>query len=111
MLSVLLFAPLLLVAPASAAPRLQKDDVAVAYSVVTVTSTATVCPESTPHGAAPLAFSEKYSPAATQSALASPPSPNTASPQTETQGNSRPRGAYNNALYFTNWYVFTSPCM
>ncbi|KAK0731812.1 glycoside hydrolase superfamily [Lasiosphaeris hirsuta] len=82
----LLFTPFLLAAPASAVPRLVRDDVAPQCAVVTVTKTETVWatdPTQTPAaipqapaiegpGVSPLAFTEKYNPASPQSALANP---------------------------------------
>ncbi|KAK1754872.1 glycoside hydrolase family 18 protein [Echria macrotheca] len=92
MLSLLVYAPLLLVAPAAAAPSLlQKDDVQSgpgggACVVATITVTETVWTDPTPAptvaGAgpevSPLVFTDKYSPAvATQPALGNPASPDT----------------------------------
>ncbi len=82
----ILFAPLLLVAPAAAAPALSKDEAGCA--IVTVTATETVWADSsrpTPAvveaapAVSPVVFSEKYAPAATQPAEARPdtaPRPN-----------------------------------
>ncbi|KAK5663307.1 hypothetical protein OQA88_3735 [Cercophora sp. LCS_1] len=125
MLSFLLFAPLLLAAPGSAAPKLQKNDAGSQCAVVTVTATETVYADGPAPAAptgngiplSPLAFTEKYSPQATQPAVASPghphgnPGPNT--PPTTPQGDQpspqtggHPRNGYSNALYFTNWGVY-----
>ena len=124
----LLFAPFLLIAPAAAAPTPLEDDAGPGCAIVTVMATKTVYADATPD-VSPLAFTEKYAPAATQSALAVPndkPSPDVVAPPAspavqptvDSQGGGapnagattgHPRGSYNNALYFTNWFVLASP--
>lgn len=106
MLSLLLFAPLLLVAPTSAAPTLEKKQ-AEPGSGCGAVQTVTVW-----GGPAPAAAT----PAATPSALANPPQQAPQQPQQspavvdtapiDTDANAtgkHPKGGFNNALYFTNW--------
>jgi len=106
MLSLLLFAPLLLVAPTLAAPALEKKQAELGSGCGAV-QTVTVWGGPGPAAAA--------TPAATPSALANQPqqvpqqpqqSPavNTAPIDTDANDTGKhPGGGYNNALYFTNW--------